>query len=621
MNFYSVHPLVVFSLVLAFTACDREQATEKPNILWITAEDHGPHLGAYGDSYAHTPTIDAFAEQSLRYDIAWSNAPVCAPARTALITGVYPPSLGGQHMRSDVTLPRFLRKYPPILRDAGYYTSNNSKEDYNISGQEQVWDDSSPQAHYRNRKEGQPFFAIFNFTESHESQIRNHTELPYHDPDLAPLPPYHPDTPETRRDWAQYYHGIYQVDEKVREILEELEERELADETIVFFYSDHGSGMPGHKRWANNRGLHVPLIIHIPDKYRHLAPDDYRPGGSTRRPVSFVDLAPTLLSLIGVQPPEWMQGEAFMGHHEAEPREYLFGFRDRMDERIDMIRSVRNDRYVYIRNYMPHKIYGQYLAYMWITETTRVWERMYHDGELEAPQTYFWETKPAEELYDLETDPHEVNNLARSEDHMEVLEELRAAHREHVMNTRDTGFLPEAEMHRRSEADNQTIYEMAQDKELYPLEDIFETAQLAANRDIEALPNLFEALRDSDPAVRYWAVTGIQIRGAEAYERSKDRLRRALNDSNPSVRVAAAETLVRFGTDEDVDSAVNTLLELSSPVENGAFISVAAMNVLSDLDETHLEEIRSLIREMPVTDPDIPDRPNDYVHRLVDIIL
>lgn len=594
-------------------------AAERPNILWLTTEDHGPHLGAYGDAYAHTPAMDAFAARSLRYDAAWSNAPVCAPARTAIITGVYPTSTGGQHMRSDTRLPSFLKKYPLLLREAGYYCTNNFKEDYNVSAEENVWDESSRNAHYRNRKEGQPFFAVFNFHDSHESQLRNRTGLPHHDPAEAPLPPYHPDTKEVRRDWAEYYNGVTNADARVGEALRELEEAGLADSTIVFVYSDHGSGMPRHKRWPYNSGLQVPFMVHVPEKYRHLAPAGYRPGGQTPRPVGFVDLAPTLLSLAGIDAPAWMQGQALMGPAQAEASPYLFGFRGRMDERYDMVRSVRNDRYVYIRNYLPHLIYGQYLAYMFQTETTRVWQRLYREGRLTPPQTWFWEPKPAEELYDLEEDPHEINNLAGSPKHQEILAELKEALRRHVMEIRDAGFLPEAEMHRRAEGT--TVYEMAQDEEAYPLERIFEMAELAAGRDLGALPRLTQALVDTDPAARYWAVTGIRIRGASAFEGTADRMRTCLEDDNPSVRIAAAELLVKHGSEADISRAVDVLMALAPPDKNGAYTAMAAMNVIADLDEGRLERLKPVLKAMPLKDPNAPARPNDYVRRHVAAVL
>ncbi|MCC5906885.1 MAG: sulfatase-like hydrolase/transferase [Balneolaceae bacterium] len=622
-NFFQSTTLSLIYMVLFLIpgTMNGQDQPDRPNILWLTTEDHGPHLGIYGDEYAHTPAMDTFAESSLRYSLAWSDAPVCAPARTAIITGVYPTSTGGQHMRSDAQLPDFMKKYPILLREAGYYTTNNSKTDYNVSGHEEVWDESSSEAHWRNREDGQPFFAIFNFMESHESRIRNRTELPHHHPDEAPVPPYHPDRTEVRRDWAQYYHGIYEADRRIQNKLEELEEAGLADETIVFIYSDHGSGMPRHKRWPNNQGLHVPLIVHVPEKYQHLAPEDYLPGGITDRPVGFVDLAPTLLSIIGMEPPEWMQGKAFMGYHEDEPREYVFGFRGRMDERYDMVRSVRKDNYIYIRNYNPHLIYGQYIAYMWITKTTQIWDEMYQAGELEPPQTYFWEPKPEVEFYDLENDPHEVKNLAGSEEHKAIIEELSGALHEHILSTRDAGFLHEGEMHRRASEHNLTIYEMAQDENIYPLEQILEFAEVAADSDLSTMDHIRNGLEDEDPAIRYWAITGILIRGEEAFAAVSDQIRLALHDENPNVQVVSAQALVDFGTDTDKDAAVEALLELVPADKENAFISIAALNILSGLLDEYGEKIKEVAGEMEVTDPDLPDRPNDYVHRFISTIM
>ena len=596
---------------------------ESPNILWITTEDHGPHLGAYGDEYAHTPNIDAFAGHSLRYDVAWSDAPVCAPARTSIITGVYPTSLGAQHMRSEVAYPDFITKYPVLLRQAGYYTTNNYKEDYNLITHQtsDVWDESSPQAHYRNRDEGQPFFAVFNLMESHEGRIWARTELPYHDPAKVPVPPYHPDIPEVRRDWAQYYHSIYRADERVGEILDELEKKGLAEETIVFFYSDHGGGMPRNKRWPYNSGLHVPLIVHIPEKYQHLAPQEYEPGSSTERHVSFVDLAPTLLSLIGVEPPEWMHGSAFMGIYEKDSREYLFGFRGRMGTRYDMVRSVRRDNYIYIRNYNPHLIYGQYEPYMWQMETLRIWENTYQNGELEEPQTYFWESKPAEEFYDLYNDPHEVNNLIDSTEYLHIIEEFQGALREHIMSTRDTGFLHEGEMHWRANEYALTIYEMAKKDEIYPLERIYEFAEIAADRDLSNMPVILNGFDDYDPAIRYWSVMGVLIRGEKAFNEASEQIRFLLNDENPTVKIAAAKTIIEFDEDEQVENAIETLLQLTPPKENGAYISVSSMSALVDVNEIYLDKIKDKIKNIQREDPLAPERHNHYVRSYIDRII
>ncbi|MFP6903014.1 MAG: sulfatase, partial [Verrucomicrobiia bacterium] len=273
-----------------------------PNILWITSEDNGPHLGCYGDEYAKTPQLDALAGRGMIYLNAWSTAPVCAAARTTLISGLYPPSTGAEHMRSSTRLPEGFLMYPQYLRAAGYYCTNSSKEDFNLVKAGQVWDAGGRKAHWKNRPRGQPFFAIFNHTISHESQIRN--AIPkvnvIHDPKKVRVPAYHPDTPEVRKDWAQYYDRITMMDARAGQNLKELAEAGLAEDTIVFYYGDHGSGMPRSKRWPYNSGLRVPLILFVPEKWKHLAPSDYKAGGRSDRLVGFIDFAPTLLSLAGV---------------------------------------------------------------------------------------------------------------------------------------------------------------------------------------------------------------------------------------------------------------------------------------------------------------------------------
>lgn len=592
-------------------------ANTQPNILWITSEDNGPHLGCYGDSFATTPNLDALATRGVRYTHAWSAAPVCAPARTTLITGVYPTSTGSEHMRSHVRMAPQMRMYPQILRELGYYCSNNSKEDYNLDKPGSVWDDSSRNAHWRNRGEGQPFFAIFNFTISHESQIRTRPHTPIHDPSKVRVPAYHPDTPEVRRDWAQYYDKIQAMDTQVGEVLAQLEEDGLVEDTIIFYYGDHGSGMPRSKRWLYNSGLHVPLIVVVPEKWRHLAASDYSVGGTTDRLVSFVDLAPTLLSLAGSLPPRWMQGRAFMGQHEVTPSRYLFGFRGRMDERIDLLRSVRNHRYVYIRNYMPHLIYGQHLDYMFQTPTTQVWKALYDQGKLQPPQTFFWETKPVEELYDLETDPDEVVNLANSPQHQQVLRELRLVLRTWIQQQRDVGFLPEDEMHRR--AGDRSIYEMGQDRWRYDGARLLEVAELASSNDSDArtIRQLERWLRDRDPAVRYWAATGCLRRGGRTIVGARTALRRCLSDDSPSVAVAAAWALGKHGNAEDIERALPVLQRYADPEAQGVYTAILTLNAIDDLDE-RARPLADYLKSMPKKDPKANNRLADYVLRLTE---
>ncbi|HIF32707.1 MAG TPA: sulfatase [Planctomycetaceae bacterium] len=592
-------------------------AADRPNILWITSEDNGSQLGAYGDKFATTPNLDRLAERGLRYLNAWSTAPVCAPARTTIISGVYPPSTGAQHMRSMTSLPAFMQMYPQLLRKQGYYCTNNSKEDYNLRKVGTVWDDSSRKAHWRNRAAGQPFFAIFNHTVCHESKIRTRPHKQIHDPALVRVPAYHPDTPEVRQDWAQYYDIVSQMDQLVGNNLRELEDAGLAEDTIIFYYGDHGSGMPRSKRWTYNSGLNVPLIVSIPDKWKHLRPAEYEEGAATDRLVGFIDLAPTLLSLIGVEPPKWMQGAAFFGVHEAAPRMYNFGFRGRMDERYDMVRSVRDKRYIYVRNYMPHKIYGQYIAYMFKTPTTRVWRELYDAGKLEPPRTFFWETKPAEELYDLQADPDEVNNLVDSSEHRGVLLKLRAAQREWALEIRDLGFLPEGEMH--SLSADQTPYELGHDPHRYPLEKIMAAAEQAAAFDDESLAAVRKALVDPESAVRYWGAMGLLIRKADD-DLSQRALAKALNDDSPYVRILAAQALGQYGDASHLAEVNKVLIDAANPQLQGIYVAMLALNAIDALGNG-AKSLADSIGKLPDSTPGFDRRLRNYIPNLKNKIL
>ncbi len=594
------------------------QDQPRPNILWITSEDNGPHLGCYGDTFATTPNLDRLAGKGMIYLNAWSNAPVCAPARTTIITGMYPPSTGAEHMRSMVRLPDGMKMYPQFLREAGYYCTNNSKEDYNLEKPGQVWDESSARAHWRNRKAGQPFFAIFNFLETHESQIRKRPHQAVHDPAKVRVPAYHPDVPEVRQDWAQYYDQMTEMDGRAGQILAQLEQDGLQEETIVFYYGDHGPGMPRNKRWPFNCGLHVPLIVYIPEKFKRLAPADYRPGGRAHRLVAFVDLAPTVLSLAGIQAPEYMQGHAFMGQFDTPPQPYLYGFRGRMDERYDMVRSVRDERYVYIRNFMPHKIYGQYLDYMFQTPTTRVWKELYDQGKLNAAQRAFWETKPPEELYDLESDPDEVKNLAALPEYHQVLDRFHRAQRDLALGIRDVGFLPEDDMHRRAE--EKTPYAVGHAPD-YPVRRIVGTAEMASSLVKGETPRLTILLADPDNAVRYWAALGILMRGRETVLACQDKLRKAMRaDPAPSVRIVAAQALGLYGTQADADQAVSLLLDLANLQKHGLYVALEALNALGEL-VGRAGDIKEKVKALPKDDSSLNPRIKEYPTRLIDKIL
>ena len=531
---------------------------ERPNILWITCEDISPYLGCYGDSNAKTPNIDKLARQGVLYTKAFATAPVCAPVRSALVTGVYATSLGTQHLRSEIKLPSQIKCFPEYLREAGYYCSNNYKKDYNFIDVN-VWDESSHTAHWRRRKPGQPFFSVFNFVSTHQGQINGSDQEFYdkyrsklrpqerHNPRKIPLPPFYPDTPVVRTIMARYYDLITFMDKQVGDLLSQLEADGLADNTIVFFFSDHGMGLPRFKRTLYDSGLNVPLIIRFPQRYHRLSAAN-RAGSRTDTLVSFVDFAPTMLNLVGLDIPDYMQGRAFLGRKGSPAREYVFGASSRVDEAYEMSRCVRDKRYKYIRNYMPHLPYIQPSEYPDRAEIMKELRRSAAEDELTAAQQSFWApTKPVEELYDTLADPYEIHNLVDSPGLQKVLEKLRTACRRWMLQTHDTGLLSESEMHIRAEGS--TPYEMARQISKYPQRRILAAADLVG-KGPNNIPKLIRLLDDSDSAVRYWSVVALSALGSDA-SAAVEPLSELLDDSSPNVRFAAAGTLCELGQCEN----------------------------------------------------------------------
>lgn len=588
---------------------------KQPNILWITSEDNGPQLGCYGDEYANTPNIDALAQRSLRYHRCWSNAPVCAPARTTIISGMYATSLGGHHMRSGVRLPATFATYPDILRKAGYYCTNNSKKDYNFATEDGGWHESGRKAHWRNRpKKDTPFFAIFNYTVSHESKIRTRPHQLKHDPAAAPVPAYHPDTAEVRHDWAQYYDKMTEMDEQVGEILAEVEADGLSESTIIFYYGDHGSGMPRSKRWPFDSGLRVPLLLHVPAKFLHLAPTDYGSGKVTDRLVSFVDLGPTAISMAGLKPPTNMQGVPFAGKYNGTAKQYLFGYRGRMDERIDMVRTCTDGRFIYMRHFYPDRPYLKHVDYMFQTPTTRVWNEMYRAGDLNEAQAKFWQDKPVEELFDLQADPDEINNLANSADYRKKTAELRNTLQNWMQETLDLGLLSEAEMHRLAGSQSPREYALTHRKLFARLSDV--AFRSMDPNDGYSTQELIKLSADPYSGIRFWAVRGLATRSNRDTKRNKA-LMTASNDVSPSVAIAACDGLL---SDESISTqrkAVERLIELADVNRQGHFAAVAALNVLdmnASLTEAEIRQISELTREAKQP----PVRLGKYVGKLID---
>lgn len=531
------------------------QEQEQPNILWISVEDMSPNLGCYGDEFATTPFIDRLAGESVRYTHAFASAPVCSPSRSCLITGMYATSTGTQSLRSTFPLPNEVLGFPQYLREAGYYTTNNVKTDYNTSDEprliQQSWNESSPSAHWRGREPGQPFFCVFNLMTTHQSRtgvwsfdeyeamISERLEADERcDPANVPLPPYYPDTPLVRKSMARYYDCIQAMDKEVGAILGQLEDDGLAANTIVIFFSDHGMGMPRGKRVLHDSGMQVPLLIRVPEAFQDIAPGEA--GTSTSRLVSFVDFAPTMMNLVGLPVPEYMQGHSFLGTDDAPLREYVYGARDRVDEVYDLSRSVRDDRFLYIRNYMPHLSWMQPEGYSDNAPMRREFASLLESGQLtEAQLTYAAPTRSREELYDTANDPHQIHNLAESTEHREVLEQMREAHSRWIRESHDVAFLPETEVRRRMNADSPR--DVALDAKRYDLESVVKTATVdSATLSKEEFESL---LGDEDAAIRYWAVLGLRQSPGISSE-MVDALIPLLIDVCPPVRLEAAAIIL-----------------------------------------------------------------------------
>jgi len=441
-------------------AAQPQVATRHPNIVWISNEDMSPKLGAYGDKLVRTPVLDRLARQSVRYTNAFSTAPVCAPSRAAIITGIHQTTLGAQHMRTTedrvpelpgpylAVPPFYVKAFPEYLRAAGYYTTNRMKTDYQFGVPFTIWDDVSKTAHWRNRSDrNQPFFSVFNLEVTHESQIfpsspaRKGKPL-VTDPAKVEVPPYYPDTPAVREELARLYDNIADMDTQVGELLRQLDEDGLTENTIVFYWSDHGDGVPRAKRSLYDSGLRVPLMIRWPKALGATA----EPGVRDEM-VSLIDLAPTVLALAGVEIPTHVQGRVLLGPKARPAPQYVFGARDRMDQEYDMMRSARDARYLYIRNFAPEQPYAGHIIYRNQSAIMQQWLELQAAGKLTGPAALWMRSsRPAEELYDTQADPHQVRDLSADPAHKATLERMRGAVVTWMRDAADQGLINEAEM-------------------------------------------------------------------------------------------------------------------------------------------------------------------------------
>lgn len=584
-------------------------AADRPNILWLTSEDNSAEwIGCYGSPVAKTPNIDRLAEEGFRYTRAYADVSICGPQRSTWITGMLSLTTGTFPMRSRYEIPHErIPYYSDLLSQAGYFVSNHKKTDFNIGGRGDgsAWEDRSAYA-WRKRAPGQPFFAIHNFTESHESKAMGRREFnPETDPDPSEmrLAAYHPDLPEVRENYAEYQGAVDEMDRALGEVLENLEKDGLLEETIVIYNSDHGGVMSRGKRFLYQNGLHCPLVIRIPEKYKHLWPND-QVGTTVDSIISFVDMPATWLTLAGAEVPEMMQGRPFLGS-DVEARQYHFAYRGRADERIDNQRAVHDGRYLYIKNFAPWTPHGQHLRTLFRQPTSQIWKSEYDAGRTNAAQSHFFEPKVIEELYDTENDPDCVNNLAADPAQEARLANFRQELREWQLEVRDTGMIPEFMRVHRAKKNNLTIYEMAQNPELYPLESYLTAADYALVGEAQWLPQLMALAQDADPGLRFWGCVGLQRLG-EAASGAAHLLPALLEDPDHEVRGMAAWFAMTVGQKE---AGLKTLQDL---LDQSSYATLWILNLADYMGE----DAKVLAPSLPNIDTDKTDEPG-YVKRMI----
>ena len=615
-------------LTAAFTAAGVLQvaAGDRPNILWISAEDlSAATIGCYGGA-AHTPHLDRLASAGLRFDAAFSAAPVCAPSRSAIITGIMPTTLGSLPMRCKATPPHHVMGFPKLLRDAGYFCTNNAKTDYNLDRSFAAgWNESNGKAHWRNRPDGTtPFFAVFNLQATHESGLFGDkpTEVRRMLPpearreaaDVA-VPPYYPDTPGIRRSLAQRMELAAAVDADVGRILADLAADGLADDTIVFFWGDHGEGIPHGKRSLTEHGLRVPLLVHVPERFvaRAALPDGSEPRGQTETLVNLMDLGPTVLALAGVAIPEGMEGGPFLGPTAAS-RDVVIAARDRMDSAPGFGRSVRDQRFRYVRNFLPWLDGDDLPPYADGVAITGELRAARKAGTLPPGASWFARTsRPVEELYDVATDPDEVVSLAHDTRHGADLERLRGTLRQWMRETKDTGILPEPILRREAKAAGsewaifhpQAAADAAAAQARYDA--ILAVAwDVAENHDAA---HFSDRLTDTDPAIRSWAVAGTGWAAQRDGGDPASVLQPLLADPDAAVRIAAADWLVRCRTPTATDAALAVLLK--EACGDASEIRLAALITIDQLGDA----ARTVWPEAAAIEP---GKDEEYPRRLVE---
>lgn len=578
--------MTLLSLCITSTAFSQQ----KPNILWITYEDTSPQfIGCYGNKDARTPVIDSLAKQGVRFTNAFATGTVCSPSRTTLITGLKTYVSGTGNHRSNYAIPGFVHGFPYYMQKAGYYTSNNVKTDYNVNNPDafvkDAWNECSNKAGWWDRKPGQPFFAVFNYMDSHQSRTMTTSyetylkqvinQLPAADrisDDAFTMPPFYNNTPEMRKQFARVYNAIKLTDNKIGELLKRLAQNHLTDSTIIFCYADHGEGIPRGKTNGINLGYRVPFVVWFPPMYKNLSP--WKTGGIvTDELIDFEDMAPTMLSLAGANIPAHMKGRILTGSNRTKPAGHLVLSSDRSDNGIDMIRSVTNGRYVYSRNYMPFMPEARYIRYMEIGDIKQQMRKDLAAGNLNALQKSLFEDRPAEFLFDINDDTWETHNLVNDAGSQQVLQLMRKQLDDEVLASRDIMFLPEYELGVISATS--TPYEYRLSDKNFPVKEIYAAASLSGKRGNDVAMQQAKLLSSKNRIVRYWAITGMRSQSDATLAQYQSAILAAMHDSYLPVAITASAIAYQNFGDKTAEADLQHFCK-----NDNAMLSLMAINYI-----------------------------------------
>ena len=607
-----------FSLFLACTAAcgiysleasaANNKKKERPNILWVTFEDTSSYeFGCYGNKDVHTPNADSLAAQGIQFMNAWSVAPQSSPARSSLITGCYAPTYGMDVHPVSYDTPADIF-FPQRLREAGYYCTNNSKTHYNSTNNNKAcWDECTKTASYNSPKRGkdQPFFAVFNTVTSHMGRIRTfHTDgrRDYTKEgiytELLTLPSYVPDLPEVRSDYAGHLEAVQDVDTWLGFFLKDLKDKGLDDNTIIFFFSDHGGCVPRGKGYLYESGLKVPLIAYFPEKWKHLANGK---SGKDNSLVNFTDLGPTVLSLAGVKPTKNMQGKAIFGEYASkEERKVQFAFAANQLHHFMPVRAVTDGHIKYMRSYIPYRQFALRNYYQWGMPSNKAWDKLVLGNHNTNPDwALTFDAHPAEMLFDLDKDPGELHDLSSSPEYAEVLAKMRNELSNHIRSTHDLGFfLPTSRT-------GHVLYDVVR-KEKYPMEELYKLVEAAGIGDIASLPLFEKAIASSHRDMRFWGAVGYaELAHKKQISQCPQALADLLKDEDPYVASEAAYAAAYLGKPQE------GIARLINPAkEEDRKIGYSSLECIS-LDPTMRDYIRQFLPQLKEAAETLPRKKNE----------